>query len=78
MSSTEGPPWLALDDAGCATITLNRPRHLNRLHREDLLALQSHLAQLAQDTTLRVVVQMCIRDRCWARSAGAFLPARRP
>ncbi len=56
MSSTEGPPWLALDDAGCATITLNRPRHLNRLHREDLLALQSHLAQLAQDTTLRVVV----------------------
>lgn len=56
MSPTEGPPLLALDDTGCATITLNRPRHLNRLHREDLLALQSHLAQLAQDTTLRVVV----------------------
>ncbi len=56
MSPPEGPPLLALDDAGCATITLNRPRHLNRLHREDLLALQGHLAQLAQDTTLRVVV----------------------
>lgn len=56
MSPAEGPPLLALDDTGCATITLNRPRHLNRLHREDLLALQSHLAQLAQDTTLRVVV----------------------
>jgi enoyl-CoA hydratase len=56
VSPTEGPPLLALDDTGCATITLNRPRHLNRLHREDLLALQSHLAQLAQDTTLRVVV----------------------
>lgn len=56
MSPTEGPPLLALDDTGCATITLNRPRHLNRLHREDLLALQCHLAQLAQDATLRVVV----------------------
>lgn len=51
-----GQPLLVLDDAGCATITLNRPQHLNRLHREDLLALQAHLAQLAQDTTLRVVV----------------------
>lgn len=55
----EGPPLLALDDAGCATLTLNRPGHLNRLHREDLLALQAHLEQLAQwaqDSRLRVVV----------------------
>ena len=56
MNAAEGPPLLALDDAGCATITLNRARHLNRLHREDLLTLQAQFAQLAQDATLRVVV----------------------
>jgi enoyl-CoA hydratase len=56
MTSTEGPPLLALDGAGGATITLNRPRHLNRLHREDLLALQAHIGALAHDSSLRVVV----------------------
>ncbi len=56
MNAAEGPPLLALDDAGCATIKLNRVRHLNRLHREDLLTLQAQFAQLAQDATLRVVV----------------------
>ena len=50
------PPLLTRDGAGGATLTLNRPRHLNRLHREDLLALQAHIATLAQDETLRVVV----------------------
>jgi enoyl-CoA hydratase/carnithine racemase len=49
-------PLLSYDGLGGATITLNRPRHLNRLHREDLLALQAHIATLAADDTLRVVV----------------------
>ncbi len=51
-----GPPLLTRDVPGRATITLNRPQHLNRLHREDLLALQAHIAALAADPTLRVVV----------------------
>jgi enoyl-CoA hydratase/carnithine racemase len=50
------PPLLTRDGAGGATITLNRPRHLNRLHREDLLVLQQHIATLAADDSLRVVV----------------------
>jgi enoyl-CoA hydratase/carnithine racemase len=54
--ASEGPPLLTREGPGRATITLDRPRHLNRLHREDLLALQAHLAELAVDTTLRVVV----------------------
>jgi enoyl-CoA hydratase len=55
-SPAEGPPRLTRDGPGRATITLNRARHLNRLHREDLLALQAHLAELAADASLRVVV----------------------
>lgn len=56
MDTPEGPPLLTHDAPGRATITLNRPRHLNRLHREDLQTLQSQIAQLADDRTLRVVV----------------------
>ena len=52
----EGAPLLGFDAPGRATITLNRPRHLNRLHREDLLALQNHFERLAAETTLRVLV----------------------
>jgi enoyl-CoA hydratase/carnithine racemase len=52
----EGPPRLAIDDQGRATITLARPRHLNRLHREDLLALQEQFAALARDGAARVLV----------------------
>ena len=51
-----GPPLLTRDAPGRATITLNRPQHLNRLHRQDLLALQAHVDTLAADPTLRVVV----------------------
>jgi enoyl-CoA hydratase/carnithine racemase len=47
---------LAVDDHGRATITLARPRHLNRLHREDLLALQEHFADLARGGSARVLV----------------------
>jgi enoyl-CoA hydratase len=54
--NADGPPLLTREAPGRATITLNRPRHLNRLHREDLLALQGHIAELAADTSLRVVV----------------------
>lgn len=50
------PPLLSRDGAGGATIMLNRPRHLNRLHREDLLVLQDHIKALAADDSLRVVV----------------------
>ena len=56
MSASEGPPLLTRQAPGRATITLNRPRHLNRLHREDLLALQAQLLEVAADRALRVVV----------------------
>lgn len=56
MSAAEGPPLLTFDAPGRATITLNRPQHLNRLHREDLLALQQHFALLAAEPALRVLV----------------------
>lgn len=56
MSAAEGPPLLTREAPGRATITLNRPRHLNRLHREDLLALQAQIRDLAADRALRVVV----------------------
>ncbi len=50
-------PALHVDEAsGRATITLRRPRHHNRLHREDLLALQDHCATLAATAGLRVLV----------------------
>ena len=50
MTPPAGPPLLlASGPGGRATITLNRPQHLNRLHREDLLALQDHLARIATD-----------------------------
>ncbi len=52
----EGAPTLAIDGSGCATITLNRPHHLNRLHREDLLALRGHLQQLRTAPAVRLLV----------------------
>lgn len=56
MTHDGGPPELAFPAPGRATLTLNRPRHLNRLHREDLLALHQHFQRLAADATLRVLV----------------------
>jgi enoyl-CoA hydratase/carnithine racemase len=56
MTHEGGPPELDFPAPGRATLTLNRPRHLNRLHREDLLALQQHFQRLAADATLRVLV----------------------
>ncbi|MBI5722092.1 MAG: enoyl-CoA hydratase/isomerase family protein [Burkholderiales bacterium] len=56
MDHQGGPPELAFPAPGRAILTLNRPRHLNRLHREDLLALQRHFEHLAGETALRVLV----------------------
>lgn len=50
-----GPPILTLHE-GVATITLNRPAHMNRLHREDLLALRAQIDALAMDPAVRVLV----------------------
>jgi enoyl-CoA hydratase len=49
-------PSLTLTPNGVATLCLQRPQHLNRLHREDLLALQSHFLDLAQNRNARVLV----------------------
>ncbi len=56
MTDAGGPPVLSLAADGVATLTLARPRHLNRLHREDLLALQRQFAALAADPTVRALV----------------------
>jgi enoyl-CoA hydratase len=57
VSLAEGhPPRLDVAVDGCATITLQRPRHRNRLHREDLLALQAQFAQAAADPAVRLLV----------------------
>ncbi len=53
---SEGPPRLDIDTRGVATITLARPAHLNRLHREDLQVLQVHVARLRDDASVRAVV----------------------
>lgn len=49
-------PTLQRSAGGVATLVLNRPAHLNRLHREDLLVLDEHLEQLQQDPAVRVLV----------------------
>src|SRR5512137_1806603 len=50
-----GPPRQTLHD-GRATLTLNRPAHHNRLHVEDLLALQRHFDALAADPAVKLLV----------------------
>jgi enoyl-CoA hydratase/carnithine racemase len=49
-------PTLTLAGDGIATLRLNRPQHLNRLHREDLLAIQAHLQRLRSEPSARVLV----------------------
>ena len=53
--SAPGTPRLSLHN-GRATITLNRPDQHNRLHVEDLLALQRHIHALAADPTVKLLV----------------------
>ena len=65
-----GPPLLEVDGDGRATITLNRPQHLNRLHREDLAALQAHIAAVAANPAVRLLV---ITGRGRAFCAGFHL-----
>lgn len=50
-----GPPTLEIA-GGCATIRLNRPAHHNRLHVEDLLALQRHVDTLGGMPELHALV----------------------
>ena len=50
-----GPPLLTVAEA-VATITLNRPRHRNRLHDEDLRRLLDHFARIDADRSIRVMV----------------------
>jgi enoyl-CoA hydratase/carnithine racemase len=49
------PPVLDIRDA-CATIRLNRPRHLNRLQPEDLDALVKLFDRIESDPAIRVLV----------------------
>lgn len=51
-----GTPTLEIDAEGVATLALARPAHLNRLHREDLLALQAHIERLHDEPSARVLV----------------------
>lgn len=52
----EEPLVLRRDDAGIATLTLNRPRQLNPLSSEMIDALLAEFDALAQDESIRVVV----------------------
>ncbi len=65
-----GPPLLDIGADGRATITLNRPQHLNRLHREDLAALQAHVAAVSANPAVRLLV---ITGRGRAFCAGFHL-----
>ena len=51
----QGTPLLRFAD-GCATVTLNRPAHHNRLHVEDLLTLRQHLDTVAQRAGAQVLL----------------------
>jgi enoyl-CoA hydratase/carnithine racemase len=53
--SDESLPILTID-SGRATIRLNRPAHLNRLHPEDVAELTRIFHQLNEDKSVRVVV----------------------
>ncbi len=54
-AETSTPPLLSIEGAR-ATIRLNRPRHLNRLQREDLEALLALFDRIEADAAIRVLV----------------------
>ncbi len=56
LKSTDEPVLLRNDEGGIATITLNRPKQYNSLSEELLTELQSTLAAIAQDESVRVLV----------------------
>jgi enoyl-CoA hydratase len=51
-----GSPTLHINSHGVATLQLQRPQHLNRLHRADLHVLQQHLQALSSNKAARVLV----------------------
>lgn len=55
-ATTAEPTLLRKDNGGIATLTLNRPRQYNALSEELLGELQTALAAIAQDESVRVVV----------------------
>jgi enoyl-CoA hydratase/carnithine racemase len=56
LQPREEPILLRQDDGGIATLTLNRPKQYNALSEELLAQLQSMLAAIAADESVRVVV----------------------
>jgi enoyl-CoA hydratase len=54
-AADESLPVLTID-SGRATIRLNRPKHLNRLHPEDVMELTRIFRELNADRSIRVVV----------------------
>ena len=52
----EEPPVLREDTNGVTTLTLNRPKQFNALSEAVLTALQTELASIAQDNSVRVVI----------------------
>ena len=54
-NAEESVPLLTIDGSR-ATIRLNRPQHLNRLHPEDVAELSRHFAKIEEDRSIRVVV----------------------
>ncbi|MBL8397394.1 MAG: enoyl-CoA hydratase [Candidatus Accumulibacter sp.] len=54
--SADEPYVLRADDAGVATLTLNRPQQFNSLSQAMLAALQAQLDSIAGDPAVRVVV----------------------
>jgi len=48
-------PLYSVED-GCATIRLNRPRHLNRIQAEDLEILLGYLARIEADSSVRALI----------------------
>ena len=56
MSENDASPPLLERQGACATIRLNRPKHLNRLQAEDLDVLLKLFAEIEADPALRVLV----------------------
>lgn len=65
----EGAPQLSIDGP-VATVTLNRPRHRNRLEQDDLVALQRLFSRIGADAAVRAVV---LTGRGTVFCAGAHL-----
>src|SRR5438067_7073440 len=55
IQTEESLPLLTIDGSR-ATVRLNRPQHLNRLHPEDVAELSRIFAQIEQDRNIRVLV----------------------